>query len=332
MAAGALAVLLASAGAVCTSVAGSMGGAQARDAAAGADATADEEGVSAVGSGSSHSAAGASLMAAQQTAAAESAAAGNGPASATAVAQTAAGATPGGASPNGASDANASSQLAAEGANGAAMSRATQSTWAGLLAGMGGDSGAASGVSQNVTADAGKASGGTASVASLPGAPTLSPLLAQNLSSAGAAAASMTRGLSVPVSDPGWPHALAAQVQWMVGAQMQSATLRLSPPHLGSLEVRIDLQSSQQINVTFSASHPDTRAALADAVPRLRELFAAGGLNLGQATVQQDAGSDASGHASRAPSRRTGALSAAETVEPVALSTTGGLGLVDEYV
>jgi flagellar hook-length control protein FliK len=162
-------------------------------------------------------------------------------------------------------------------------------------------------------------------------APALSPLLAQSLSAAGTAAAAVTGKVSVPVSDPGWPRALAAQVQWMVSAQVQSATLRLSPEHLGPLEVRIELQSSQ-INVSFSASHAETRSALADAVPQLRELFAAGGLNLGQATVQQEAGSDTAGNSGAASLRRMGALAHSETVEAVAVTASRTLGLVDEYV
>ncbi len=137
--------------------------------------------------------------------------------------------------------------------------------------------------------------------------------------------------LPVPVSDPNWPQALGAQVQWLASSQIQSATLKLSPEHLGPLEVRIDLQQSQ-VNVSFSAAHADTRAALADAVPRLRAMFAAGGLSLGQATVQQEPHSGA-----QSPPHPhgggTGPLSAAaKTVEPVSIGAIRALGLVDEYV
>ena len=92
----------------------------------------------------------------------------------------------------------------------------------------------------------------------------------------------------------------------------------------------IDLQHSQ-VNVSFSAAHADTRTALAEAVPRLRARFAAGGLALGQATVQQEPRSDT-------PSQRRGGgggvaavTAAAKTVEPVAIAVTGAPGLVDEY-
>ena len=54
---------------------------------------------------------------------------------------------------------------------------------------------------------------------------------------------------------------------------IQSATLRLSPEHLGPVEVRIDLHDSQ-INVNFIAAHAETRVALEQSVPRLRAMLA----------------------------------------------------------
>ena len=41
--------------------------------------------------------------------------------------------------------------------------------------------------------------------------------------------------------------------------------------------------------VWFGAQHADTRAALAEALPRLREMFAEAGLSLGHAGVSQEA-------------------------------------------
>jgi flagellar hook-length control protein FliK len=143
---------------------------------------------------------------------------------------------------------------------------------------------------------------------------------------ASTATAGPTAGIGVPVAHSIWPNALAAQLQWMATRQVQSATLRLSPEHLGPLEVRIDVTRSQ-INVNFTAHHPDTREALAQAVPHLRQLFAAGGLNLGEATVQQE---PRSSEQSLLP-QPSNATSTSETVEPVANAATHRLGLVDEY-
>jgi flagellar hook-length control protein FliK len=132
--------------------------------------------------------------------------------------------------------------------------------------------------------------------------------------------------IPVPVSSAGWPHAVAAQVHWFVNNDVQSATLRLSPDHLGPVEVHIDVQQSQ-VNVNFSAANADTRAALEQTVPRLREIFASGGLTLGQTNVQAD---PRSGSQPTAPPVRS-ALAHVQTVEPVAVAPTHSLGLVDEY-
>src|SRR6185437_693786 len=129
--------------------------------------------------------------------------------------------------------------------------------------------------------------------------------------------------------DPGrFAQALAAQVHWLASARIQSATLKLSPEHLGPLQVRIDLTSSH-VNVSFSAHHSDTRAALVEALPQLRTLLAAGGLALGQATVQQESHSDRSAGGSAGEAlKHSGPI---QSVEPITVSTRVALGLIDEY-
>jgi flagellar hook-length control protein FliK len=152
------------------------------------------------------------------------------------------------------------------------------------------------------------------------------PDLARALNTGVAPAPSVDATVGVPVGSGSWPHAVAAQVHWFVSNGVQSATLRLSPEHLGPVEVHIDVQSSQ-VNVNFSAAHAETRAALEQTVPRLRELFASGGLTLGQANVQAD---PRPGSQSTPVPVRT-AFSQAATLEPVAATAAGSLGLVDEY-
>ena len=159
----------------------------------------------------------------------------------------------------------------------------------------------------------------------MPGSVAL-PDLGGVLSAGAAPATPVDATVAVPVNNAGWPHAVAAQVNLFVANGVQSATLRLSPEHLGPVEVHIDVQSSQ-VNVNFSAAHAETRAALEQTVPRLRELFASGGLTLGQANVQAD---PRPGSQSTPVPVRT-AFSQAATLEPVAATAAGSLGLVDEY-
>ena len=172
----------------------------------------------------------------------------------------------------------------------------------------------------------GAASAGQGDVASIGTGAAGLPELVRSFTINGPQGTMVEATIPVPVSAAGWPHAVAAQLHWFVNNDVQSATLRLSPDHLGPVEVHIDVQQSQ-VNVNFSAANAETRAALEQTVPRLREIFAGGGLTLGQTNVQAD---PRSGSQPTAPPART-AVAHAQTVEPVAVAATRALGLVDEY-
>lgn len=93
--------------------------------------------------------------------------------------------------------------------------------------------------------------------------------------------------LQAPVGSSGWGDALGQKVVWMAGQQTQVAELRLNPPHLGPMEVRLSV-SNDQISALFVSHQPAVREAIEAAMPRLREMFADSGLTLGNATVSSD--------------------------------------------
>jgi flagellar hook-length control protein FliK len=170
------------------------------------------------------------------------------------------------------------------------------------------------------------AAGGDSQAAQKAAAPTVQALsdLMRSLSPAAPTATIAEQAIAVPVGSAGWGAAVAAQVHWLAGSGVSSATLHLSPEHLGPVQVYIDLQSSQ-VNVSFSAAHADTRLALEQALPKLREMFATGGLALGQASVQQD---PRQGAQSAMPARVT---QVTESAPARPLPAARALGLVDEY-
>ena len=75
--------------------------------------------------------------------------------------------------------------------------------------------------------------------------------------------------IDAPTAQPSRPN---FNNQSSAGNNIQSATLQVSPDHLGPVEVRIDVQSSQ-VNVSFTAAHPDTRSALEQSIPQLRAML-----------------------------------------------------------
>jgi flagellar hook-length control protein FliK len=142
--------------------------------------------------------------------------------------------------------------------------------------------------------------------------------------------------VSVPVGERGWERAFGERVVWLVGQQVQAAEVKLNPPHLGPVEVRLSL-NGQEASVSFTVAHGATRDAIEQAIPRLRELFAEQQLQIVNVDVgQRDAAGQASqgdrwGQAAR-PVSGAMARAAAADAEPVVRVRGGGLpGLVDEY-
>lgn len=90
--------------------------------------------------------------------------------------------------------------------------------------------------------------------------------------------------LRAPPGSPAWTDELGTRVTWMIDRGEQVASLRLTPENLGPLDVRIAVREGET-TVWFGASHPETRAALEQSLPRLREMLGASGLALANAGV-----------------------------------------------
>jgi flagellar hook-length control protein FliK len=94
----------------------------------------------------------------------------------------------------------------------------------------------------------------------------------------------LSRPVHSPVGSSQWADEVGSRLSLMLDQSRQSASLRLSPEHLGPLEIRIAIQDDQA-SVWFGASQADTRAAIENALPRLRELLESQGLTLSDAGV-----------------------------------------------
>ncbi|SOD41583.1 flagellar hook-length control protein FliK [Nitrosovibrio sp. Nv4] len=94
-------------------------------------------------------------------------------------------------------------------------------------------------------------------------------------------------GLEPRLGAPGWDSALGQKVLWMVSQQQQIAELNLNPPGLGPLQVVLSV-AGDQASATFVSQQPDVRQALEAALPRLKEMMADSGINLGSTTVSSE--------------------------------------------
>ncbi len=113
------------------------------------------------------------------------------------------------------------------------------------------------------------------------------PASTDNVSPLRQAESAHARPVNVPVGTAQWAEEIGSRMTMMVEQGKHTASLRLSPEHLGPLEVRITM-NGDQASVQFGAAHVDTRNAIENALPRLREMFASTGLSLADANVSRE--------------------------------------------
>lgn len=105
-----------------------------------------------------------------------------------------------------------------------------------------------------------------------------------------------------PAGQRAWAEDVGNRVMWMVGRNDAKAELVLTPPHLGKLEVSIQV-TGEQTTAHFVAASSAARDALEQAMPRLREILQQAGIQLGQANVSTSGEQQAHQHGSQRPGR-----------------------------
>lgn len=90
--------------------------------------------------------------------------------------------------------------------------------------------------------------------------------------------------INTPVAAHGWADEVGQKISWIAGRDNGHAELVLTPPSLGKIEISISM-NGDQASASFIAASPAAREALQDALPRLREMLAQTGIQLGQANV-----------------------------------------------
>ncbi|MFC3095044.1 flagellar hook-length control protein FliK [Alteromonas sediminis] len=90
----------------------------------------------------------------------------------------------------------------------------------------------------------------------------------------------------VPVHQPEGQKQVAEKIRWMVNSRTTAAEIRLDPPELGSMQIRVNM-SGDTASVSFVVQSAQARDVLADATPRLRDMLAEQGIDLGESFVEQ---------------------------------------------
>jgi len=98
--------------------------------------------------------------------------------------------------------------------------------------------------------------------------------------------------MSVPLNHPGWAGEMSQKVAWIAHNGAHSAHIKLDPPELGSLTVKVSVDSdNNNTQVSFVAATHHARDLLEGQMGRLRDMLAQQGMDLGNVNVdvsQQD--------------------------------------------
>ncbi len=102
--------------------------------------------------------------------------------------------------------------------------------------------------------------------------------------------------INAAVGTSQWGAEVGQKVVWMIGAKEHVAELRLNPPELGPLDIKLTV-NSHETTAVFTSPHGAVRDAVESALPRLREVLAESGIMLGNASVTSDGPRDGSAFA-----------------------------------
>lgn len=100
-------------------------------------------------------------------------------------------------------------------------------------------------------------------------------------------AAEVQQHVATPVRHPAWSAEFGQKVVWMATQDKQSAQLTLNPPQMGPIEISLNIRNDQATAV-FVSGNAEVREAIEAAVPRLREMLAGAGIELGQTNVSAE--------------------------------------------
>jgi hypothetical protein len=92
--------------------------------------------------------------------------------------------------------------------------------------------------------------------------------------------------IATHVRDPRWAEEFGTRIALLVNQRESVASLSLTPVDLGPVDVSVTVRDSQA-TIHFGAAQAETRALLEASLPKLRELLAAQGFQLLDASVSQ---------------------------------------------
>lgn len=137
-------------------------------------------------------------------------------------------------------------------------------------------------------------------------------------------------GVPVTVGSPQWSQAVGDRVLWLAAQNVSAAEIRLDPPELGPMQVKVSI-TNDQASISFTSHNPMVRDALDQQLNRLREMFSEQGLNLVNVDVSDKSFAQQERDREEANKSRASADVDDEESIPVAITQAISMRLVDHY-
>ncbi|NTS76390.1 flagellar hook-length control protein FliK [Catenovulum sp. SM1970] len=100
--------------------------------------------------------------------------------------------------------------------------------------------------------------------------------------------AQQLKEVAIPLNKPEAPIAIANAVRFMTNQRIQAAEIRLDPPELGSMQIKVSM-NGEQASVSMIVQNPQAKEMLDQAIPKLKEMLEEAGIELGESNIEQQA-------------------------------------------
>jgi flagellar hook-length control protein FliK len=102
--------------------------------------------------------------------------------------------------------------------------------------------------------------------------------------------AQVTAKVDTPLGTAGWGDAFNQRIMFLVDRQQQSAELHINPPHLGPVDIMLNL-NNDTASLAFVSPHAAVREAIEASLPDLQTALNQRGLEMAQTLVSADSSS-----------------------------------------
>lgn len=123
-----------------------------------------------------------------------------------------------------------------------------------------------------------------AAVSEIPSSTSNTPNALQGTGNASPSPLPLALKVETPLRSHAWNEDFSQKVVWMASNDKQAAQITINPPDMGPIEISLNL-NKDNASAFFVSQNAEVRASIETALPRLKEMLANVGIELGQSNV-----------------------------------------------